>query len=117
MTRKLKKQGISMVYNFSSITLTPEMESVLNRGMNFCPTPDKLDFTQVLADHNRFARTMFWTEFWANVTDPPEWNPGIFRKKKTNLPKNHPPPAALKTFISATRSELSDPGNRNKNVL
>ena len=95
------------------------MEEVLNLGVNFSVTPEKLDFTQVLVDHRYFERNMLWKEFWhsneENDNDV-EHKPSIFKKKKWNFPKNHSTPAALKVFISSTKSELSDPKNRNNNI-
>ena len=61
---KLKKQKISIVFNFSSLILTDSMEKVLNRGLKFCITPLKLDITQILVDYRKFERTMVWREFW-----------------------------------------------------
>ena len=51
-----------------------------------------------------------------NPEDEKEFKPGIFKEKKHNFPQNYVPPAALKTFIHATKSEICDPQNRNKNV-
>ena len=42
MTRKVKKRKINLIYNYSSITLTPGMESYLFKGLNFSPTPARL---------------------------------------------------------------------------
>ena len=33
---------MNLIFNFSSIPLTPAMESVLNKGLNFCPNPSKV---------------------------------------------------------------------------
>ena len=63
------------------------MESVLNRGLNFCILPLNLDITQILVDFNRFERTMRWQEFWHGKLKEGEVNPPIFKLRKTNLPK------------------------------
>ena len=60
----IKKQPISVVFNISSIILTPSMETLLNRGLNFAVLPNKLDIIQVLVDWKRFERTMIWREWW-----------------------------------------------------
>ena len=52
--KSLLRQRISVVFNYSSITLTPSMEKVLNRGLNFAIMPLKLNLTQVLVDYKRF---------------------------------------------------------------
>ena len=49
--------------------LTQPMESVLNRGLNVCIMPLKLDLTQVLVDFKIFERTMIWREFWYDRAD------------------------------------------------
>ena len=57
---RMRKQRVSVVFNYSNITLTKSMESVLNRGLNFCILPLNLDITQVLVEFSRFERTMRW---------------------------------------------------------
>ena len=114
--KKLKKSKISMVYNYSSLTLTPSMEALFNKGLNYAVTPEKLDITQVLVDHKYFERTLVWIDLFFDKEPDEERKPGIFRKKKHNFPKNYRSPDALQTFISATRAEIQDPENRNKNV-
>ena len=113
LTRKLKKQKISVIFNYSKLELTPAMESLLNRGLNFAITPLKLDLTQTLAEFRRFERSLVWKEYFADHEET-EYVPPIFKKTKTNMPKNHPVPEPLKTFIHGVRSEICDPENRNK---
>ena len=57
---RIKKQQVNVVFNYSKVVLTQDMESVLNRGLNFGFLPLKLDLTQVLTDFERFERTMIW---------------------------------------------------------
>ena len=40
------------------------MINVLNRGLNFCILPIKINKTPMLVDWKRFERTMIWTKFW-----------------------------------------------------
>ena len=105
-----------MVYNYSSLTLTPSMEALFNKGLNYAVTPEKLDITQVLVDHKYFERTLVWIDLFFDKEPDEERKPGIFRKKKHNFPKNYRSHDALQTFISATRAEIQDPENKNKNV-
>ena len=89
------------------------MQKLLNRGLNFCVLPKKLDLTQVLVDFKRFERSALWREFWfqsEQVTAEPQ----IFKTKKNNLPKNHTTPEGLKIFLNSVRSEILDPKNRNE---
>ena len=89
------------------------MENLLNRGLNYSVLPDKLNLTQVLVDFKRFERSMLWTEFWSGKPKQ-EYKPPLFKQQKTNLPRKHPTPQALKVMLSATKSEILDPENRNK---
>ena len=113
MQNKMKKQKINIIFNYSNIELTPAMEDLLNRGLNFPSMPIKLNITQVLVNFARFERSMLWQEFWSNK-EKQNFKPPIFKKKKTNLPVKHPTPANLKICLNATKSEILDPLNRNK---
>ena len=109
--KKLKKQKISVVFNYSGIKLSKGAEAVLNRGLNFSILPDKLNFTQVLVDLAKFERLLEWKEFWHDEPSDEPYIPPLFKKQKTNRPKN--PSQSLKTFIKSVKSELQDPQNRN----
>ena len=110
---KLRRQKINIIFNYSKIELTADMENVLNRGLNFSILPLKLDLTQVLVDFHKFERSMIWTEFFYGK-EIEYYNPPIFKANKNNLPKNYSSPNELKTFLGAIKSELMDPHNRNK---
>ena len=45
---KLKKTPITLVYNYPKITPTADMLNVLDRGLNFCVTPDKVNITELI---------------------------------------------------------------------
>ena len=45
-----EKTKQSIVFNYSSIHLTEDMDSLLNKGLNFCILSLKLDMTQVFVD-------------------------------------------------------------------
>ena len=104
----------SIVFNYSSIQLTTDMDSLLNKGLNFCILPLKLDMTQVFTDFRKFERSMIWHEFWFGREEVTNKEEPIFFKQKTNMPKGHSTPEELKVFLSSVKSELSDPRNRNK---
>ena len=111
--KNLKKQIPNIIFNKSSIVLSKHMENLLHRGLNFAILPFKLDLTQVLVDFRYFERTMIWKEFWFGRDGENTLGPQIFKKKKSNLPKNYKTPNSLKTFLGAVKSELTDPENRN----
>ena len=89
------------------------MEDLLNRGLNFSILPKKLDIIQVLVDFTYFEHTMIWKEFWFGKEETGKVGIPIFKRRKTNLPKNHSTPNQLKTFLGAVKSELTDSENRN----
>ena len=105
---------ISVVFNISSIIVTPGMESLLNRGLNFAVLPYKLDITQVLVDWKKFERTMIWREWWYGREAVDDFKEPIFKTKKSNLPKNYKMPNGLRTYVTAVKSKIMDPKNRNK---
>ena len=113
--KRINSNKINVVFNYSSVTLSKDMEKVLNRGFNFAILSPKLDITQMLVDFKRFERSMIWQEYWfdnENANDAK--NEVIFKTKKDNLPKNYKSPKELTTFLGAVKSELMDPKNRNK---
>ena len=109
----MKRQKVSVVFNYSSIELTPAMETLLNRGLNFAITPLKLNLSQVLCDFQKFERTIIWQEYWANQPQS-EYVAPIFKKQKTNYPSKHPTPQGIKMFLNAAKSEISDIKGFNK---
>ena len=53
---KKKKVNITAVYNYSKSTLTEAMENILNRGLNFCINPIKLNLSELLVDYKKFEK-------------------------------------------------------------
>ena len=101
------------MFNKSSIVLTQDQEDLLNRGLNFAVLPNRLDLTQILTDFRYFERTIVWIDFWFGRDQDGQLGKRIFKKKKTNFPKNYKMPNHLKTFLGSVKSELTDPENRN----
>ena len=111
---QLKKQQITVVFNESQLKLTPDMETVLNKGLKFAITPHKLDITQVLTEFRRFERIMVWTEFWFGKAHEETYKPSLFKQKKSNFPRNHKTHRGLQDYLAAVKSEIMDPKNRHK---
>ena len=84
------------------------MQSLLNLGLNFSVLPLKLDINQVLVDFNQFERSDIWHEFWYGREKDKNYKAPIFKVQKRSLPKN------FKKFLSAIKSEILDPRNRNQ---
>ena len=88
MKRKVKKQKINIIFNYSDIPLNEDCINLLSKGLNFAVLPKVVDMTQVLVDLKQFERTIIWKEFWHGKED--QYNPSeekIFKVKKSNLPK------------------------------
>ena len=89
------------------------MDRLLNRGLNFCILPFKLDITQTLVEYKRFEISAIWWEFHYGKEKDQNYEDPIFKKMKTNLPKNYSVPDGLKVFLSSVKSNFMDPRNRN----
>jgi hypothetical protein len=104
---KKKSQPLTAIYNYSDLTLTEAMTNLLNRGLNFCINPLKLNLTEILVDYRKFDRKLRWKEFFAEKEELQinDWTPDIFPKEKTNVPnKNSKGP---NNFINGIRSKLT----------
>ena len=81
---------INFVYNFSNIELTKGMMSLLNKGLNFCPT-QKPHQSDILTEFAKFSRKVKWREYWANQQgsdeEDEEWVPPVSPSKKNNRPQ------------------------------
>jgi hypothetical protein len=51
-----KATQITAIYNYSNLVLTNAMSRILNRGLNFCVTPDNPNITELKVDYRKFKR-------------------------------------------------------------
>ena len=121
MKRRSLKKIINLIYNFSSVELTKPMESLLNKGLNFCPSSSGVNLTQVLADLYQMERKMAWRYIYFDATEDDNDNntentrakfPFPDNRKKTYLPKEYP--EEIKTFVNSVKSDLI--GSKHKKV-
>ena len=112
--KQIRKLKVSVVFNYSSITISNDMESILNRGLNFAILPLSLDITQILVDFERFKRTIIWQEYFYGREPEKDKKEKIFKIQKFNLPRNYNTPDDLKTYLNSIKSDLIDPHQRNK---
>ena len=111
--RKLKKlskkpmQNLCM--NYSSLELSEDQRSLLNRHLSFVPVPKKVNKTQLLYDVKRFSRSMRWKEFFGEADT--QQSDAIFSVKKHNLPKNAPS-KALEKFLYGVETDILSIDNR-----
>ena len=86
------------------------MLKILNRGLNFCITPETLNFTEIMADRRAFERKYRWHEFWFNEDEDenlvkPVYVPPIFKKLKTSVPTGTS--TGVMIFLNGVKSEIS----------
>ena len=101
------KESVCFIYNFSSLELSKPAQTLLNKGLKFCPTPKGINTTQLYADMFRMERKFAWRHFFkVNDFNPKndEEFPFSTKKQKTNLPKEYP--NEIKDFVTAVKSEL-----------
>ena len=84
------------------------MTSLLNKGLNFCLVPKRVNTTGILAGFDRMSRSMIWKEriFTDNDLEEEVLNSFIsapWKPIKTNLP-NKGPSSDLKTFLNGSLS-------------
>ena len=83
LQKKKQSQQITAIYNYSTMTLTSAMSKVLNRGLNFCVTPETINVTELLVDYRKFERKMKWREFFHDKEeDTIEYIPPIFSNRE-----------------------------------
>ena len=109
---QIMKQNI--VFNYSSLNLTSDMISLLNRGLNFAVMEKNLDITQLFSDIKKFERKLIWKEFFHPEENEEVVKIPFIKEDKTNLPKKYTASSSLRSFLTATRSEILNPNNRNK---
>ena len=104
---KLKEQ-INLVINLSDIELTSTKKSLLNRGLNFCPSPKNVNLTQLKADTFHLERNMSWANIYHGKDSDSEnerlQTPFDEKRRKDDMPRNYPD--GIKTFSDSVASEL-----------
>lgn len=75
------------VVNLSNVTLTDNETQLLARGLGFCRSPRHIDWTEVNADCDEFARRLRFTEFFHDYTTDNQSDP--FYPKSLWTPPTH----------------------------
>ena len=92
------------VVNLSSSSITDAEHRLLTKGLNFCPTPPKVDQVMLSQDLTEYYRRLRLSEFFFD-SGPQEVEP--FRIKSTWVPpKNRVP--ALETYVQAVSSQVNN---------
>lgn len=113
---QLSQKPLNVVFNYSKVELTEPMLKLLNRGLNFCIKPLNVNTTKLLCDFKKFERKCLWKEFFYNEEEK-EYTEPIFKKEKTNIPKNHATPRPLQIFLNSVENNLQDKSLWNKALL
>ena len=93
----------NVIHNYSSHTLTKPMETLLQRGLNFTVTPNKVNTTDLLQDVKKFERKIKWREHFQDDDTPAPQQ--IFKStEKTNVPPHNS--QCIKDFLAGVRGEL-----------
>ena len=95
------------VINLSQTPLSYDESSVLARGLTFCPTPRRINWSEVSADINDFTRHMRLTEYfhdYNNASNPNQTNP-FHNKSSWTPPTNRD--SALNAYIDAIKHDIS----------
>ena len=105
--KEARKQNLNLVQNLSDFKITGPMDSLLNHGLGFVPTPKTVNITEVQSQLDRYDRTMKWREYFFEKDENTNEDsvPSIFKAIKTNLPPERSPPL-LQMFLGAVRSDI-----------
>ena len=100
----------------SDIQLTQSETDLLQKGLNFCPTPPPPTIDNINKDIDAFARRLSLNEYHipeniAEITDNPSYQPTILeklnhREQKTYCRLSREP--YLNTYIEKLRQEITD---------
>ena len=93
----------SSVINLSNVTLTNDETQLLAKELTFCPKPRLINWTEVNADFNQFARRMRITEFFHDHSTDNESNP-FYPKSLWTPPTDRDD--VLNAFLNAVKHDL-----------
>ena len=101
--RRSKTVKDSCVFKIGNVTLSPAEESLLSKGLKFCPQPNSVDMTQTKADLWWFDYRLRWKDFWEDRQDAQNDNEDFGLKSKNQDPKAPPKSAdaALEAYIKS----------------
>ena len=119
LTNETKKAAI---HNFSNESINKDVIDLLSKGLKFCPTPKRLNITQLKTDMFHMERKLSWKyHFTTNgnrpiakeeKTDPfVKMNP-FEKERKTNLPPKYPKDIA--ELVTGVKSNLM--GHKNTKI-
>jgi hypothetical protein len=94
-----------IVINLSDLDITKEQEKVLEKGLTFCPTPGRPDYSEIWLDFKEFHRKLELKKFFKD--NPTEEIPPIQRIFTPKSSWRPPVPnKTLETFYRAVKNDL-----------
>ena len=112
-TKEILKRRI---VNLSDIQLTQSETDLLQKGMNFCPTPPPPTIDNINKDIDTFARRLSLREYHTpenidEITNNPSYQPTVLEKLNQREQKTYCRPSRepyLNTYIEKLRQEITD---------
>ena len=112
-TKEILKRRI---VNLSDIQLTQSETDLLQKGMNFCPTPPPPTIDNINKDIDTFARRLSLREYHTpenidEITNNPSYQPTVLEKLNHREQKTYCRPSRepyLNTYIEKLRQEITD---------
>ena len=104
---RIFSDGLQVVVNLSNRELTPAENSLLSKGLSFCPTPKEIDSFALRKDVSEFVRRLRLREyFYSDVDVGGDFsdNPA-FRKKSTWCPEKNRD-LILETYVSMLERKI-----------
>jgi hypothetical protein len=94
-----------IVINLSDVEISTEQEKVLEKGLTFCPSPGRPDYSQIWLDFKGFHRKLELKKFFSD--NPTDEIPQIQRKFTPKSNWRPPVPnKTLETFYRAVNNDL-----------
>ena len=111
--RKNRTPPTPLLTNLSSLQLPKSCETLLNKGLNFVPTPTTVNTTLFEANIQRFNRKIRWMEYFHSNSPDDDTNsdttasPNIFKHLKYNFPpSSHNPLRSLLNFLDSIHDDI-----------
>ena len=119
---QIKVDRKNTVVNLSSRVLTHPEETLLQKGLNFCPTPGEPSLSEIHNDLEKFHNNLRWKQFFLNQpSSQSNVDKAILRSKLLKPETTHRPPqgsSLLETFatlndIHLSKAKIVSPNQKN----
>ena len=104
---RVKVERKNTVVNLSSKVLSESENSLLQKGLNFCPTPSKPALSSIHNDLEKFYNNLRWKLFLSQPLAGNSMEKSILGSKLLKSETTHRPPQAVHSFASMNDIQLS----------